>query len=841
MKQFTMEYLNYVREFANDSMSITAHAEEFLNKNDYSNPHEWYKAHAICMLAEQIGKNNEVLEKLYDQLNEDSNCLHSSMSLSDEDYADWFTDVKALNDIFIDRGYKHAYAYQYELFINSRYGFRDEERAVGYLKKGVELGDDLCKCYVGYAMYYGTQGYEKDEEGAVALLKTAVDGERANIANLFLLNIEFRGCASGEEGKAVVEKFSELINVKKRGLYILADYYLREDDNVSAEAALKDGIANNSAYCKYLLGMMACNGRFEELGYTEEQGRELLADAYDYGITHAGYVLGYSYFYPRTEGLEAKQEEGIEMFKKSIAYYSSEATLELAIIYLYNEEFKDIAKGIEFLDRGVEYKYDRAMSEKGFVLLDFEEVERDVEGGKALLEQAMAAGNDYAPYRLGLAYQNAEFEEEADYEKALYLFELAAERNNLSGLELAGRYHRFGYAGEPNLDKAVSYYQRGIEYFNSNYCKVELAMLLERGEGIEQDVAEAARLYEDALNEGYTYAAIRLGFIYEEGSVGEPDYAKARAHFELAAEQDMAEGVYHLARCYRYGTGGEENQEKSFELFSKALELGFIDANVDIALFYEEGINGGEPDYEKAFEYMIVGAEAGFSYAQYKVGVYYSYGYLAETNVELGKEWFEKSVESGSPLGMLSLGDYYLYGYGEEKEYDKAFEYYIAAEERNYISEGLGICYQFGLGVEVDETKAFHYYKLAADRQYDAAIFRLGLCYFYGNGTERDLVEAFHYLKQVADRGNMDAASYVGLMLVKGDGAEKDSEYGVSYLIQAAEAGFDMAQYELANCYLKGEGVPQSDDSAMEWYQQAAENGNEDAQKIVGGPRKRRR
>jgi len=63
----------------------------------------------------------------------------------------------------------------------------------------------------------------------------------------------------------------------------------------------------------------------------------------------------------------------------------------------------------------------------------------------------------------------------------------------------------------------------------------------------------------------------------------------------------------------------------------------------------------------------------------------------------------------------------------------------------------------------------------------------------------------------------------------------------VSYLIQAAEAGFDMAQYELANCYLKGEGVPQSDDSAMEWYQQAAENGNEDAQKIVGGPRKRRR
>ncbi|KZE76033.1 hypothetical protein AV926_16665 [Myroides marinus] len=841
MKEFNKEYLNYVGELSNAGVSIETAIQECLNKNDYKDPQQWYRAHALCTLGVQTDKYNGILEQLYDQLNEDSNCIHSSMNLEEDSYENWFKDVKALNDLFIGRGYAPAYAYQYELFINSRYGYRDEEKAANCLREGIALGDDLCKCYVGYAKYYGTHGFELDQEGAVELIKSAVGGRKDNIAQLFLLNIEFRNCGSAEEGKAVLEKYDDLINNKKRGLYILADYYLREDDNAMAEAVLKDGIANTSAYCKYLLGLMACNGRFAELGYTEEQGRELLAEAFDYGITHAGFILGYSYFYPRTEGLEPNKEMGIAMFNKAIAYYSGEATLELAIIYLYNAEYKDITKGMALLDRGVEYEYDKAMSEKGFVLLDFEEVERNVVEAKALLERSMAAGNDYAPYRLGLGYQNAEFEEESDYEQALYMFELAAERNNLSGIELAGRYQRFGYAGEPNLEKAIGYYQKGIEYYNSNYCKVEMAMLLERGEGIEQDINEAARLYEEALEEGYTYAAIRLGFMYEDGALGEPDYEKARELMTIAAEQEMAEGVYHLARFYRYGTGGEQNERKSMELFNKALELGFVDANVDIALFYEEGVDGGEPDYEKAFEYMIKGAEAGFSYAQYKVGVYYSYGYLAETDVELGKEWFEKSVENGSPLGMLSLGDYYLYGYGEEKEYDKALEYYMAAEERNYISEGLGICYQFGLGVEADETKAFHYYKLAADRQYDSAIFRLGLCYFYGNGTDRDLVEAFFYLKQVADRGNMDAASYVGLMLVKGDGAEKDAEYGVSYLIQAAEAGFDMAQYELANCYLKGEGVPQSDDSAMQWYQQAAENGNEDAQKIVGGPRKRRR
>lgn len=840
MKSFLNEYMNYVREFANDNVSITDHAKVFLEKNDYSDPHQWYKAHAVCMLAEQIGKNNETIEKLYIQLNEDSNCLHSSMSLGDKDYADWFSDVSELNNIFINRGFLKAYAYQYELFVNARYGFKDEQVAAGYLRKGYELGDDLCTCHVGYSMYYGNLGFEENKEEGLQLIQNVVANTNNPIGSLFLLNIEFRECNSAEEGWLVLEKYADLLHNQKRGLYVLADYYLREEQDAKAAEVLEEGIANKSAYSSYLLGMTACNGRFDSLGYTVEKGRELLEKALDFGIVYAGYVLAYSYLYP-TNGEDKNIPHAINFLEIAAAYNSNEALLELAILYLYNEEYKDIEKGIAYLDRAIENGFDRAMSEKAFVMLDFEEVERNAVEGKALLERATELGNDYAPYRLGVGYQNGDFDAEPDYATAQELFELSAERNNGMGIEYAGRYNRYGYAGESNPEKAIEYYQKGIEYYDSNYCKVELAMMLERGEGIDANVSEAQALYINALENEYYFAALRLGFMSEEGVAGEPNLEEARRYFQIAADHDITEGVYHLARFYRYGIGGEQNEEVSFDLFNKALEMGFADANVDLGLFYEEGVEGGDPDYNKAFDYMMAGAEAGFSYAQYKIGVYYSYGFLEERNAEEGKAWFEKAVENGSPLAMLALGDYYLYGYGATKEYEKAFEYYKMAEERDYISEGLGLCYQFGLGTENDAKKAFQSYKVAAERHYDAALFRLGLCYYYGIGTDKDLVEAFYYLKAAADNEFMDAVSYIGVMLVKGEGTDRDPEYGVSYLIQAADSEVDSAQYELANCYLKGEGVPQSDEQAMHWYQRAAENGNEDAQKIVGGPRKRRR
>ncbi|WP_255492323.1 tetratricopeptide repeat protein [Myroides sp. NP-2] len=837
MGEFNVKYLSYISEFANGQESLSGAAQAYLATNDYSDPVDWFKAHALCMLALQTGKEGAVFQELYEQINEESNRERSSFYLNDKDYALWFDDVVLLNQLFIDKGYAKAYTFMHELYMNARYGFKDDEKAAAYLKQGFETGDLTAKAFMGYNVYYGNLGFEQDVAKGLELIHSSY-GPGNRVGPLFALNIEFRACESPEEGKAVLDKFHDLIHLEKRGLYVLADYYLREGQDEKAVETFLEGIQHNSGYCNYMMGLMICNTRFAPLGYEIEQGFPYLQVGFEHGIAYAGFVQGYYYLYPADQS-EPQFEKAIQSLEKAALYGSNEALLELAILYLYHNDYKNIEQGLAYLDRAIEAKSTRAMNEKAVALLEHQEIARDVEGAQALLRQAMELGDDYAPYRLGYGYQFGEFGSEEEYNKCIEYYEIAAERNSGLGIEYAGRYYR--YHENPELDKAIAYYEKGIELYNSNYCKVELAMMLERGFGLEENPAKAEQYYLEAIENNYPYAAVRLGYMYEDGLLGEADLEKARSYFEMAAHADFAEGIYQFARCNRYGIGGPENRELAFELFEKALEYGYQDANVDLALAYEEGMGGRAESPEKAVEYMTAGAEIGFSYAQYKLGTYYLYAYGIEKDLDLAKYWLEKANENGSALAMLTLGDYYLYGYEEDQPYDLAFPYYEAAEQRGYVSEGLGICYQFAIGVERDEKKAFHFYKMAVERGYDAAYFRMGMCYYYAIGTEKDYVEAMYYLREVADRGNMEAAAYVGVMLVKGEGVAQEAVEGVSYLEKAANNGYEMAQYELGNCYLKGEGVEQNDELALHWYQQAAENGNEDAQKIVGGPRKRRR
>lgn len=837
MGEFNVKYLSYISEVANGQESLSSAATAYFQANDYADPIRWFKAHALCMLALQTGKEGEMFQHVYEQLNEDSNRERSSFYLNDKDYALWFDDVVLLNQLFIDKGYTKAYAFMHELYMNARYGFKNEETATSYLKKGYEAGDKTAQAFVGYNTYYGNLEFEQDKEQGFALIESSYAPEN-KVGKLFALNIEFHACGSEEEAKAVLEKYHDLLHVEKRGLYVLADYYLREGQDEKALETYLEGIKHNSGYCNYMLGMLISNTRFAPFGYEIEQGAPYLQEGFEHGIAYAGFVLGYYYLYPADQS-EPQFEKAIQALEKAALYSSNEALLELATLYLYHSEYKNIEQAMVYLDRAIAGKSTRAMNEKAVALLEHQEIERQAEEAQALLTQAMDLGDDYAPYRLGYGYQAREFGTEDEFDTCIEYYEIAAERNNGLGIEYAGRYYR--YHENPDLAKAIAFYEKGVEMHNSNYCKVELGMLLERGYGLEANPTQAEQYYQEALANNYPFAAIRLGYLYEDGLLGEVDAEKARAHFEIGADADLAEGIYQLARCNRYGIGADEDRKKAFELFEKALEYGYNDANVDLALAYEEGAGGVEESPEKAVEYMTAAAEIGFGYAQYKLGCYYLYAYGLEKDVELAKYWLEKANENGSALAMLTLGDYYLYGYEEDQPYDLAFPYYQKAEELGYVSEGLGICYQFAIGVERDEQKAFQFYKIAVERGYDAAYFRLGLCYYYGIGTEKDYVEAVYYLREVADRGNLEAASYVGMMLVKGEGVAQELTEGVVYLENAANGGFEMAQYELGNCYLKGEGVEQNDELAMHWYQQAAENGNEDAQKIVGGPRKRRR
>lgn len=829
---FKDNYQTLLIEKQKNTAVLSHAAKEIVVAEDFS-PIKWIAALAVCEAALEAGLLDESIKELFKQLFHRSRDRHVGMVQSDADYVAWREQVQQVCRKMIAAGNLRAWAELAELYQYVRAPHRDTEQYRQTLLSGIAAGDVVSMAIYGYGLFFGLNGEPVDQVQGRSWIEKSKEGGY-DYADLYLLIIEFNEAADPEEYLGRVQACMEAVGVN-RPWALLGDVYSRKmQDLPKAVAAYEKGAEEGDAQSKFVLGTWILNGNIE--GADEQRGIQLLEEAFSYQTLAAANFLGQYYSYNQ----EARNiEKAIEWYKKAIQYYDASSLLNLALLYIYDKDHKDMAKALPYLDQAIAENQARAMSEKAYLLLESEEVERDIPKAKELLERATELGDDYAPYRLARGYQNCEFCAEPNYAKALEYYLLSAERNYVYAMEMAGRYFRTGVVDEPNAEQAVAWYRRAIEY-NSDYARVELAFCHEVGFGVEEDYHQAYELFHQAAENDYTFAHIKLGYYYMDGVLGDPDYDKAFDHFTKAAAQESAEGYYNLGRMYKYAIGRPENPALAMDYFLKGVEGDDWDAHVELALAYENEYAGYPFDAEKALEYMEKAAENGIPYAQYKLGYYYYFG-IVEADMEKGLEWLRKAHENGSPLAALTLGDHYLYSRGDEDDNAEGFSYYKSAEKQGYVSEGIGLCYQYGIGVEQNYTEAFKYYNMAADLGYTSAKYRVGLCHKYGNGTVKSMSEAYGWLLQAAEEGNSNAQYEVGCMLLEGDGTAMDMEKGIGWLVKAAEEDQDDAQLELGNCYLMGKGVDEDEVQAMFWFQKAAENGNEHALKLTGQRKSKRR
>jgi len=836
--QLADTYNDLLKKYRDNTTDLLQSAKTYTDKEDYSDPMAWMDALAICDVALEKNALDSTIKELYRQIYGNSWNKHVTVEFNDADYDFWFKLNEKINDRFIAAGHYRGYAEQADLFSSARRPYRNFQKEKEYYLKGIEKNDATSMGCYGYNIYYGLRGYgEANKEEGLRLIKQSKELGYES-ASVLLLHLEFYDNANSENLLNYILDYIEKAPDNKKAYYILADYYLREGNMPKAIEAMEKGIALKDRNSQYLYGMHILRGQVPDTEKAE--GINHLEKAFDYYVVHAANFLGQYYYYANDENTSV--EKAIEWHKKAVEYYSADSAFELGIIYSYNDQFKDEEKGLYYLNLAIEDGSHRAMSEKAYLLINNENPSPEtVKEAKELFEKAMEMGNDYAPYRLGLAYERAEFGGEADYTKALELYELAASRGSILGMEAAGHYYRLDYVNEDegNAAKAVEYFNKAIER-NSNYSRVELALCYEAGHGVEKDYQKAFELYSQAAESGYSFANLKIGYYYEDGLIGEEDLNKAFENFEIASDAGLAEATYNVGRFYRYSVGIPENPQEAISNFEKAAEQGDGQAMIEMALVYEHEYGGYEFDTEKIMQYMQGAADQGYPFAQYKVGYYHYYG-LVEQDIAQGLEWFQKAYKRGYPYAALMIGNYYLYNHGGEKEYDKAFEYYKFAEERDCMNEGLGICYEFGFGVEENNTEAFKYYNLAAEKENTTAMYRLGLCYKYGTGTTENLTEAFNWFAKAVEDEHFNAQYEMAMMLLDGKGVAQDEAKAVEMLKKIAEDDQDDAQFELGNCYLTGRGVEEDEAQAMYWYQKAADNGNEQAQKLTGKRERKRR
>lgn len=141
--------------------------------------------------------------------------------------------------------------------------------------------------------------------------------------------------------------------------------------------------------------------------------------AWHAGVWSAANFLGYNY--QEEEWLD--MPKAIEWLEKGMLYCESYCAYELALIYLYNDEYKNVERGLMCLQRCVDDNYVEAIETLANVYFNGELVEENISYACQLLERAIELGSGSAAYRIGWMYERGLLSEEPDYQKAMEYYE----------------------------------------------------------------------------------------------------------------------------------------------------------------------------------------------------------------------------------------------------------------------------------------------------------------------------------------------------------------------------------------------------------------------------------
>ena len=109
-------------------------------------------------------------------------------------------------------------------------------------------------------------------------------------------------------------------------------------------------------------------------------------------------------------------------------------------------------------------------------------------------------------------------------------------------------------------------------------ARFKMAGFYARGEGVTQDLVEAAKWLTLAAEQGYAPAQNNLAVCYSTGAGVPKDQAKAIEWIRKSAEQGYARAQCYLGLSYAKGEGLPRDQAQALEWFRKSAAQGFPDA-----------------------------------------------------------------------------------------------------------------------------------------------------------------------------------------------------------------------------------------------------------------------
>lgn len=149
-----------------------------------------------------------------------------------------------------------------------------------------------------------------------------------------------------------------------------------------------------------------------------------------------------------------------------------------------------------------------------------------------------------------LLAQASTAEDAKDYDRALRLYRVAADRGNARAQFNVGYFYRKGFGVTADAAQAAIWYRKAAD---QGYATAQnnLGFLYSAGEGVPRDPMQAHHWYQKAAEQGNASAQNNLGWMYLRGEGMTKDTAQARFWFEKAAAQGNRNAQDALAQLAR--------------------------------------------------------------------------------------------------------------------------------------------------------------------------------------------------------------------------------------------------------------------------------------------------
>ncbi|MBP6986117.1 MAG: SEL1-like repeat protein [Alphaproteobacteria bacterium] len=550
---------------------------------------------------------------------------------------------------------------------------------------------------------------------------------------------------------------------------------------------------------------------------------------------------------------------------------------------------------LEWLQKAADKKFPQAlyllakMYEKG------EDVEKDHEKFMTYLRAAAESGEVQAQYQLGLKLYNdtrktaskfSDFKEAIDWlqkaadadqhdaqcvvakiyenknpQKSFEMYLRAAKNGNAEARKALVHRYKNGIGTEKNIKEALKWTVISMEAENKgksidivkkfNSMTPEESFIVAEvyacGDGTQQDLEKAFKLFEKAAKQKHAGAQYSLGIMCEMGHGVQMNKKKAFEYYTLAAQQGYAKAQASLGLCYEMGNGTKRNYDQAVKWYRLASKKGFMGAQLNLANMFKEG-RGVQQDYAEAAQLYKAAAEQGNEDAKEMLAGAY-----------LGGFGIEKDIAEGTKLLMALGGD-------KRKEHLKTFAECapLLKEESEKgnpkASHQLGLMYVNGLGVEKDPVMGVKLYyrafkkghndslqeinRLANEDPYARCV--LGKMYFYGrrvrinaegiveNSSGINLKEAAENFRLASEAGNGLAKYFYGYVCLFGYGTEQNEEKAFKLFMEASQSmntkrkGMNPDAF-IGWMYHHGKGVPRDLEKAKEFYTKELDRSEDDA------------